>query len=148
MQGKLIAVAWKWIPCQAVTSVLCLLFHPKTVHCSTKNTYTSEITFLALVHCKKLSRCFGAKISVTFWFLCKHKWEQNFKYGSSDRYPCLIFPLKTSSEIFVEWGLSISKKKRNYLKHYCYSFLKLNSRSFFNFHSYKGIRSLPQTQTF
>ena len=27
---------WKWIPCQAVTSVLCLLFRPKTVHCSTK----------------------------------------------------------------------------------------------------------------
>ena len=38
----------KWIPCQAVTSVLCLLFRPKTVHCSTKNAYTSEITFLAL----------------------------------------------------------------------------------------------------
>ena len=49
MQRKLIAVAWKWIPCQAVTSVLCLLFRPKTVHCSTKNTYTSEITFLALL---------------------------------------------------------------------------------------------------
>ena len=30
-------------------SILCLLFHPKTVHCSTKNVYTSEITFLALV---------------------------------------------------------------------------------------------------
>ena len=42
---------WKWIPCQAVTSVLCLLFRPKTVHCSTKNAYTSEITFLALVPC-------------------------------------------------------------------------------------------------
>ena len=42
---------WKWIPCQAVTCVLCLLFRPKTVHCSTKNAYTSEITFLALVPC-------------------------------------------------------------------------------------------------
>ena len=30
-------------------SVLCLLFHPKTVHCSAKNACTSEITFLALV---------------------------------------------------------------------------------------------------
>jgi len=30
---------------------LCLLFRPKTVHCSTKNAYTSEITFLALVPC-------------------------------------------------------------------------------------------------
>ena len=40
---------WKWILCQAVTSVLCLLFHPKTVHWSTKNVYTSEITFLVLV---------------------------------------------------------------------------------------------------
>ena len=28
---------WKWILCQAVTSVLCLLFRPKTVlHCGTK----------------------------------------------------------------------------------------------------------------
>ena len=40
---------WKWILCQVVTSVLCLLFRPKIVHCSTKNAYTSEITFLALV---------------------------------------------------------------------------------------------------
>jgi len=37
------------IPSQAVTSVLCLLFRPKTVHWSTKNVYTSEITFLASV---------------------------------------------------------------------------------------------------
>ncbi len=40
---------WKWIPCQSSTSVLCLLFRPKTVHCSSKNAYSSEITFLALV---------------------------------------------------------------------------------------------------
>ena len=42
---------WKWIPCQAVsvTSVLCLLFRSKIVQCSTKNAYTSEITFLALL---------------------------------------------------------------------------------------------------
>ena len=39
----------RWIPCQAVTSVLFLPFRPKTVHCSTKNAYTIEITFLALV---------------------------------------------------------------------------------------------------
>ena len=37
------------LPRQALTSVLCLLFSPKTVHCSTKNAYTSELTFLALV---------------------------------------------------------------------------------------------------
>jgi len=39
----------RWIPCQASTSVLCLHYRPKTVYCSTKNAYTSEITFLALV---------------------------------------------------------------------------------------------------
>jgi len=53
---------------------LCLLFCPKTVHCSTKNAYTSEITFLALQpwwewkgtgHAKKAVRgglisCFGS----------------------------------------------------------------------------------------
>ena len=33
---------------QAVTSVLCLHYRPETVHCSTKDAYTSEITFLAL----------------------------------------------------------------------------------------------------
>ena len=38
----------RWIPCQASTSVLCLNYHPVTVHCSTKDAYTSEITFLAL----------------------------------------------------------------------------------------------------
>ena len=38
----------RWIPCQSVTSVLCLHSRPETVHCSTKDAYTSEITFLAL----------------------------------------------------------------------------------------------------
>ena len=47
---------WKWIPCQAVTSVLCLLFRPKTVHFSKKNVYTSEITFLALVPWAQVSK--------------------------------------------------------------------------------------------
>ena len=31
-----------------VTSVLCLHYRPETVHCSTKDAYTSEINFLAL----------------------------------------------------------------------------------------------------
>ena len=51
----------KWIPCQALTSVLCLLFLPKTVHCSTKNAYTSKITFLALVPWQKV-----CKVSIFF----------------------------------------------------------------------------------
>ena len=40
----------RWIPCQAVTSVLCLHYRPETVHCRTKDAYTSEITFVALVY--------------------------------------------------------------------------------------------------
>ena len=36
------------IPGQAGTSVLCLHYHPETVHCSTKVAYNSEITFLTL----------------------------------------------------------------------------------------------------
>ena len=43
---------------QAVTSVLCLLFRPKTAHCSTKNAYTSEISFLALVPYIQQRKCF------------------------------------------------------------------------------------------
>ena len=38
----------RWIPCQASTSVFCLHYRSVTVHCSTKDAYTSEITFLAL----------------------------------------------------------------------------------------------------
>ena len=34
----------RWIPCQAVTSFLCLHYRPETVHSSTKDAYTSEIT--------------------------------------------------------------------------------------------------------
>ena len=49
-------VLWIWIPCQAVTSVLCLLCRQKTGYCSKKNAYTSEITFLALVPCPLLSK--------------------------------------------------------------------------------------------
>ena len=36
----------RWIPWQASTSVLCLHYRPETVHCSTKDAYNSEITFL------------------------------------------------------------------------------------------------------
>ena len=42
----------RWIPCQASASVLCLHYRPETVHCSTKDVYTSEITFLALQPCR------------------------------------------------------------------------------------------------
>ena len=38
----------EWMQCQAVTFVLCLHYRPETVHCSTKDAYTYEITFLAL----------------------------------------------------------------------------------------------------
>ena len=40
----------RWIPCQAVTSVLCLHYRPETVHCSTKDAYTSEITIFTLLY--------------------------------------------------------------------------------------------------
>ena len=45
---SLIFLCERWIPCQASTSVLCLHYRPETVHCSTKDAYTSEITFLVL----------------------------------------------------------------------------------------------------
>ena len=45
---SLIFLCERWIPCQALTSVLCLHCRPETVHCSTKDMNTSEITFLAL----------------------------------------------------------------------------------------------------
>ena len=44
----LIFLCERWIPCQAVTSAFCLLYSPETVHCSTKEAYNSEITFLTL----------------------------------------------------------------------------------------------------
>ena len=42
-------VCERWSLFQATTSVLCLHYHPETVHCSTKDAYTSEITFLAVM---------------------------------------------------------------------------------------------------
>jgi len=45
---SLIFLCERWIQCQDSTSVMCLHYHPETVHCSTKDAYTSEITFLAL----------------------------------------------------------------------------------------------------
>ena len=38
-----------------LTSGLCLHYRPETVHCSTKDAYTSEITFLALHPCPGLT---------------------------------------------------------------------------------------------
>ena len=71
---------WKWISCQALTSVLCLLFRPKTVHCSTKNAYTSEITFLALVPWDFLFKI--CSIVWPFKLLSKHWWTINKNYFS------------------------------------------------------------------
>ena len=45
---SLIFLCERWISCQASTPVLCLHYRPETVHCSTKDAYTSELTFLAL----------------------------------------------------------------------------------------------------
>ena len=42
----------RWIPCQVLTFVLCLHYRPETVHCSTEDVCTSEITFLALNPCQ------------------------------------------------------------------------------------------------
>ena len=93
---------WKWIPCQAVTFVLCFLFRPKTVHCSTKNTYTSEITFLALVPWSCVSRelcsedwasmflgCFGvAEYPPSIWWigveLGETGWRSLISQGTKD----------------------------------------------------------------
>ena len=46
----------RWIPCQAVTSGLCLHYRPETVHSSTKDAYTSEITFLSLHPCTRRAK--------------------------------------------------------------------------------------------
>ena len=49
---------WKMDPMPGCDiSVLCLLFSPETVHCSTKNAYTSEIT-------------------ITLWLLVTNFWNQ------------------------------------------------------------------------
>ena len=78
---------WKWIPCQALTSILCLLFRPKTVHCSTKNAYTSEITFLAL-H-PWLDQC--------YYFTKESTWFYGFSiYTAGQGYAkvnCFLFPI-------------------------------------------------------
>ena len=45
---------WKMDSMSGFYSVLCLHYRPVTVHCSTKDAYTSEITFLALNPCPPL----------------------------------------------------------------------------------------------
>ena len=52
----------RWIPCEASTSVLCLHYRPRQ-YCSTKNAYTSEITFLALQpwYCKLPAKPFAIR---------------------------------------------------------------------------------------
>jgi len=55
----LIFLCERWIPCQALTSVLCLHYRPETVHCSAKDVYISEITFLALHPWPILTYCFS-----------------------------------------------------------------------------------------
>jgi len=82
-QNISLIILWKFIPCQAVTSVLCLLFRPKTVHCSTKNACTSEITFLALVPCCNLTNfiiLFGEQLvlmnnALVFFYFTQERWE-------------------------------------------------------------------------
>ena len=47
---------------------LCLLFRPKTVHCSTKNAYTIEITFPAYVPC--LAYCIHCNKCLVYCIHC------------------------------------------------------------------------------
>ena len=61
----------RWIPCHALTSVLCLHDRPETVNCSTKDAYTSEITFLALHPCLAVSFMYNF-----LTMLCTHTFSQ------------------------------------------------------------------------
>ena len=91
---------WKWIPCQFVTSILCLLFCLKTVHCSTKNAFTSEITFLALVPWSRYkifySKVYGY-ITLIYFILCKVSVaSEMIKLGFSPKY---IFVLQSENSL-------------------------------------------------
>ena len=75
---------WKWIPClpcQAVTSVLCLHYRPETVHCSTKDAYTSEITFLALKPCILVYRAQTTQTAYLSFHLTFQILRQNIFYS-------------------------------------------------------------------
>ena len=69
----------RWIPCQALTSVLCLHYRPETVHCSTKDVYTSEknlpcITSLQIVRHQCTSFCLhrrDATLTILYNALCR-----------------------------------------------------------------------------
>ena len=73
----------RWIPCQASTSVMCLHYRPVTAHCSTKDVYTSEITFLAiLASCHIMfsySEVRKKRIRPTYLFKIKHRKVLNTK---------------------------------------------------------------------
>ena len=79
---SLIFLCERWIPCQAVTSVLSLHYRPETVHCSKKDAYTSEITFLALHPCIDLR---NANIALV------KKCERNWVFATTSDFLIPIF---------------------------------------------------------
>ena len=107
----------RWIPCQAETSVLCLHYLPEKIHCSTKDAYTSEITFLALNPCPCLAPFSGlsnvlypvsiSPIQYSFRFLQLHSFNFLLKYAQQEEPLTLITDQQFNSTTSLDQTISI-----------------------------------------
>ena len=101
----------RWIPYQASTSILSLHYRSETVHCSTKDAYTFEITFLALQPCLYSCFIFG-----------KHFLKVYFQqlHGNHGDVPCHSYVLVEEGQNQVQISLFINRS--NILNRYFLSF--------------------------
>jgi len=121
------------IPCQASTSVLCLHYRSETVHCSTKDAYTSEITFLALNPCLKpwifdYQRVLQ-KFKCTYFFLWFYYYFWNIKQ-LANKY--LLYKLLIFEKVYImqSW---ICKQNCNILKKSCMYVMEKNCKCAIHF---------------
>ena len=94
-------------PCQALTSVLCLHYRSETVHCSTKDVYTSEITFLALHPCIYMSSFLSILLGFKL-FLWRSMCLNGFLSFCLGVYVSVW--IYVSPSIYLSWFLSICLK--------------------------------------
>ena len=108
-------ILWKWISCQAVTSVLCLLFH-----CSTKNKYTSEITFLPLVPWSTVSVAKRTQI-----FIRRHIWKSKRSWSSQN----LLYWRSKDRKHIQHCDLKVPRSQAKIDENFANYFLKTNANN-------------------
>ena len=106
---SLIFLCDKWIQCQTVPSVLCIHYRPETVHCSTKDAYTSEITFFAL-------HLWATLFFIQIYAINMVQQFNKFQIEMQSNFPCIPLNKYLNQTFYLQYRHSTWSEKKTFFK--------------------------------